>query len=278
MILDGKKIASDIYEGLQKKIQKSQKKPTLWAILVGDNAGSLRYIAQKKKFCEKIGMKFSLFQLPENIQESELLEQLTWLNNNPEISGYIVQLPLPDHIDSNTVISHISPKKDMDGFHPINQGKVVIGDDTWFVPCTPAGIMKIFEYYHISLSGKNVCIIGRSNIVGKPISLLCINAGATVISCNSKSKNISQHTLWADIIILAAGKPWLLTPEMVQKESIIIDVWFSIIDGEIYGDAMTRELIKNGNTITPVPGWVGPMTVAMLLYNTLSAHEWISQK
>lgn len=273
MILDGKKLAQNIYSELEQKIQNLSSPPCLWAILVGNNSASLRYIAQKKKFCEQIGMKFSLFQFPENIGEAELLEQLHLLNNNPEISGYIVQLPLPKDINSNTIISYISPEKDVDGFHPINQGKVVIGDDSWFIPCTPAGIMKIFEHYNISLSGKNVTVLGQSNIVGKPIAQLCINAWATVTSCNSKTKHLSEHTSHADIIISATWRAHLITPDMVRKDCIIIDVGFSVVDGKIYGDAKTQELIDNGNTITPVPGWVWPMTVAMLLANTFTTHE-----
>ncbi len=274
MLLDGKKIAHTIYSDLQKNIKSLEKKPVLWAVLVGKNPESIRYIWQKRKFSEKIGMWFQLFSFPENISESELLQKLKLLNENPEISGYIVQLPLPAHINSIKVIEHISPKKDVDGFHPENQGKVMIGDTSGFIPCTPAGVMKILESTGISLLGQNICIIGRSNIVGKPLSLLCINAGATVTSCNSQTKDISFFTKQADIVICATGKAGLLRANMVQKDSIVIDVGFSIIDGKIRWDACFDELLAQWNTITPVPGWVGPMTVAMLLSHTYQAHIW----
>lgn len=278
MILDGKKLAQSIYEELEQKIKNLSPQPCLGAVLVGNSSASLRYISQKKKFCEKVWISFRLFQFPENITQDELLWEIESLNKNPEISGYIVQLPLPEHIDTNTIIHHISPEKDVDGFHPVNQGKVVLWDSSWFIPCTPAGIMKIFDAYNISLSWKSITILGQSNIVGKPMAQLCINAGATVTSCNSKTKDLGTHTSHADIIILATGKAWLLSPDMVKKDAIIIDVGFSVVDGKILGDAQTQKLIENGNSITPVPGWVGPMTVAMLLSNTFTAYERNTKK
>ena len=272
MILDWKKLASHIYDTLSEKIQKLETKPTLGAILVWNNSASRRYISQKQKFSEKIGMGFSLFQFPEKISQEELLWEIKKLNQNPLISGYIVQLPLPRHINSLEIIWSIDPKKDVDGFHPENQWKIIIWDSTGFTPCTPAGIMKIFSEYKIVLEGKEIVILGRSNIVGKPLALLCINAWATVISCNSKTPDISLYTRSADIVICATWKAHLLSADMVHPQAIIIDVWFSVIDDEIYGDADTQGLIKQWNTITPVPGGVGPMTVAMLLENTYIAH------
>lgn len=272
MILDGKIIASKIYEELKIQVSNSPKKPTLWAVLVWDNEVSLRYIKQKRKFAEKIWMGFELFRYPEDISEDELVRELHILNENSEVSGYIVQLPLPSHINSIRVIENISPKKDVDWFHPENQGKVVIWDNTGFIPCTPAGIMKIFEYYNINLLWKNIKILGQSNIVGKPMAQLCINAWATVTSCNSKTKHLSTHTKHADIVICATGQAKLLKVDMIHSSCIVIDVWFSVIDGKIYGDADYENILARWNPITPVPGWVGPMTVAMLLTNTYRAY------
>lgn len=272
MILDWKKIASEIYNELCSQIQTLKTKPVLGAVLVWDSESSLRYIKQKRKFAEKIGMWFELFQFENTISEDELKHEIISLNNNSNISGYIVQLPLPEHIDPLRIIRNIDPKKDVDGFHPENIGKIMIGDTTGFSPCTPAWIIKIFRYYNISLSGKQVVVLWQSNIVGKPITQMCINAGATVSSCNHMTPDISLYTKKADIIISATGVVWLITPEIVKADSIIIDVWFTVLDGMIFWDAQYDELLTQGHVITPVPGGVGPMTVAMLLSNTLQAH------
>ena len=272
MILDGKKLASKIYTDLTEKIKSLEQKPTLGAVLVWDNAASLRYIRQKQKFSEKIGMNFKLFQFEESISEEELLQEIKALNNDSDISGYIVQLPLPDHINPLQIIQNIEPRKDVDGFHPENQGKVMIGDNSGFTPCTPAWVMQIFKEYNISLESKKIVVLGRSNIVGKPLTMLCINAGATVISCNSKTPDISLYTRSADIVICATGQSHILKAQMVSDTCVIIDVGFSVIDDTVYGDADTQKFIDRWNSITPVPGWVWPMTVAMLLSNTYKAH------
>ena len=272
MILDGKKLAGEIYNELSKKIQKLEKKPTLWAVLVWDNSASLRYIWQKKKFSEKVGINFNVFKFPTSISEEELLYEIKKLNQDSDVSWYIVQLPLPKHIDALRVIRNIDPKKDVDGFHPENQWKIIIGDETGFAPCTPAWVMRIFSNYNIQLSWKKIVILGQSNIVWKPMAMMCINAGASVTSCNNLTPDISLYTLEADIIITATGVVGLITPEIVKKDAIIIDVGFSIHDGQISWDACYKELLTQWNTITPVPGWVGPMTVAMLLTNTYNAY------
>ena len=247
--------------------------PSLWVILVWDNPESLRYIGQKRKWAETLGISFELFLLDKQTSENAVLEQINQLNNNSDIDGFMVQTPLPKHIDTQKILNAIDPKKDVDGFHPENQWKIMIGDHSGLVPCTPAGVMYIFKSENISLAGKIVTIIGRSNIVWKPLVNLCINAGATVIACNSHTQNLSEHTKKSDIIILATGVPGLLSIEMVSDQAVIIDVWFSVIDGKIYGDACYQELLNNGNTITPVPGWVGPLTVAMLMKNTLQSAQ-----
>lgn len=219
-------------------------------------------------------MDFELKSFPEDVKEELILNQISEWNNSQSISGYIVQLPLPQHIDEQKIISAIRPEKDVDGFHPVNQGKLVIWDNSWLLPCTPAGIMEILRSYDISLRGKNVCVLGRSNIVWKPIALLCVNAWATVTVCNSATKNISDFTKKADIIITATGQAQILTADMVQSDSIIIDVGFSVVDGKIFWDADTNACLKKWASITPVPGGVWPMTVAMLLSNTLTAFNY----
>jgi len=241
-------------------------------VLVWDNEVSLRYIKQKRKFAEKIWMGFELFRYPEDISEDELVKELHILNENSEVSGYIVQLPLPSHINSIRVIENISPKKDVDWFHPENQWKVVIWDSSWFPPCTPAGVIKMLEYYDISLTWKKVSIIGRSNIVWKPLTQMCINAGATVSCLNSSTPDIAEYTWNSDIVISATGQANILKADMIDKKCVVIDVWFSVIDGKIHGDADYESILARWNAITPVPGWVGPMTVAMLLTNTYRAH------
>ncbi len=185
----------------------------------------------------------------------------------------MIQTPLPEHINTQKILSTINPQKDVDGFHPENQWKIMIWDPSGLVPCTPAGIMHIFEHEHINLVWKKITIIGRSNIVGKPLVNLCINAWATVTACNSKTIDVSEHTRSADIVVVATGQPGLLTVDMVSDRAIIIDVGFSVIDNKIHGDTCYEELLKNGNPITPVPGWVGPLTVAMLMQNTLKTAQ-----
>lgn len=272
MILDWKSIADSIYSSLKEEIQKLEKKPCLWVILIGDNPASLKYIWQKQKFAEKIWMDFKLFHYDKNTTEETLKTKIQELNNNTEISGYIIQLPLPSHIDTLRMIRNIAPKKDVDGFHPENIWKIMIGDPTGLEPCTPAGIMKIFSHYNIQLEGKNICILGQSNIVWKPMAQMCINAGATVSSLNHLTDDISFYTKHADIIISATWHIHLIRPEIVKSDAIIIDVWFSVKDGKIYGDAEFEALKQQWNAITPVPGWVWPMTVAMLLTNTYNTH------
>lgn len=273
MILDWKKIAWEIYDDLKNKIQKIDTPPTLWVILVWDSqTPSLRYIDQKKKFSEKVGINFILKHVNENISEKDLIAEVEKFNNSDRISWYIIQLPLPKHIDSLEVTKHIDPKKDLDGFHPLNQGKIMIWDTSWFAPCTPAGIMKIFSYYNIELSGKKVVVLWRSNIVGKPVMNMLVNSGATVSSCNSQTPNISEYTKNADIIISATGQAGIISANMVHKNAVIIDVGFSVLNEKLVWDCDYDWLIAQGNSITPVPWGVGPMTVAMLMNNAYFSH------
>lgn len=271
MFIDGKQMAQKLYDELKNDIQKSQKKPTLAAVLVGSNSASLRYINQKKKFAEYVGIDFKLIELKQNVTQIELEKKIEEINNNSSIDGYIVQLPLPEHIDTKKIIEKIDPKKDVDGFHPVNVWKVLIWDTSGFVPCTPAGVMHMLEKLDFQLTGKRVTIVWRSNIVGKPLAALMINAWATVTICNSKTVDVKQYTSQSDLVIMATWKPHLLNVAMVKIGTTIIDVWFSVVDGKILWDCDTQILEKVGNTITPVPGWVGPLTVAMLMKNTFQA-------
>ena len=271
MLIDWKKIAQEIYDKLKEKIKNTSKKITLWAILVWDNPASIRYIKQKKKWADYIWIWFVLKKVPENISENDLIKLIWDFNKSEKITGFIVQLPLPKHINENKIIEAISPEKDVDWFHPINQGKLLIWDNSGFVPCTPAGIMEFFVKENIDFAWKHIVVIWRSNIVWKPITSLLINAWATVISCNSKTPDLKKFTSFADIIIIAAWSPRLLKANMVKHWTIVIDVWFTVIDWKIYWDADTKNIDLMWAKITPVPGWVWAMTVAMLMKNTLKA-------
>jgi len=271
MLLDWKALALKIYNDLKWKIINEEKKITLWAILVWDNSASIRYIKQKKKWADYIWIWFVLKKVPENISEEELLNLIWDFNSSEKITWFIVQLPLPKHISENKIIEAISEMKDVDWFHPINQWKLLIWDKSWFVPCTPAGIMEFFIEEKIEFAGKHIAVIWRSNIVGKPITNLLINAWATVTSCNSKTPDLKKFTSFADIIIVAAGSPWVLKASMVKHWAIVIDVGFTVIDWKIYWDAETKNIDLMWVKITPVPGWVWALTVAMLMKNTLKA-------
>lgn len=273
MIIDWKKLAKKIYDEIKNDINKIQKKPTLVAVLVWNNNSSIRYINQKKKWAEYVWINFELKKFEENISEKELLNKVKEYNKDNDINWYIVQLPLPKHINSKKIINTIDPKKDVDWFHPVNQWKILIWDNNSFSPCTPAWIMEVLKDEKVNLEWKVVCVIGRSNIVWKPITSMLINEWATVISCNSKTKDLQKHTTQADIIIVAAWKPQILKVNMLKVWAIVIDVWFTIVEGKIHWDADTKLIDLVWNSITPVPGWVWALTVAMLMKNTLKAYK-----
>ena len=273
MIINWWKIAKKMYEKLKEEVSQIKgEKPTLWAILVWDNSASLRYIKQKRRWAKFVGMNFELKQFDENISEQDLIDFIKSWNSDKNISGYIIQLPLPEHVNSTKILRTVSPEKDVDWFHPENQWKVLLGDESWFAPCTPHWVMEIFEDWNIELQWKEVVVIWKSNIVGKPLVAMLMNAWTTVISCNSKTPDINKFTKTADIVICAAWVPWLLKLENINDKTIVIDVWFTIIDRKIYWDAEFDEINENWNLITPVPGWVGRLTVANLLKNTFKAH------
>lgn len=281
MIIDWKKIAKEIYEELKLNISEiNWNKPKLWAILVWENSPSLRYIKQKKKWAEYVWMDFELKNFPDNVTQEELLDFIEKWNNDKSITWYILQLPIPKNIDETKIINSIDPKKDVDWFHPVNQWKILIWDNTGLAPCTPAWVMwiinsPIIPFYkgdeHKHLQWKNVVVIWRSNIVWKPVAAMLINAWTTVTVCNSRTQNINDFTKNADIVVCAAWVPWLLKLENINDKTIVIDVWFTVVDWKIFGDADFEEINNNWNLITPVPGGVWRLTVANLLKNTYKA-------
>ncbi|MES2620844.1 MAG: tetrahydrofolate dehydrogenase/cyclohydrolase catalytic domain-containing protein [Bacteroidota bacterium] len=284
-LLDGKKLAEElkleIKTQVEQLIAKGGKKPHLAAILVGNDGGSLTYVGHKVKACEQVGFNSTLLHFDDTITEESLLNEVQKLNNDNDIDGFIVQLPLPKHINAEKVIMSVDPKKDVDGFHPVNVGKVALGLPA-YVSATPLGITKILERYNIVTEGKHCVVIGRSNIVGRPMSILMSGqsktGNATVTVCHSKTKNLKEITLQADIIIAALGKPEFLTGEMVKEGAVVIDVGTTRVTDttskngwRLKGDVKFDEVAPKCSAITPVPGGVGPMTVVSLLLNTLKA-------
>ncbi len=270
MILDWKKIAEQIYDNLKNKISNLKNKPSLAVILVWDNPASLVYIRQKEKYASYVWINFILKKFKNNIKENILIKEIESLNNDNKISGFIVQLPLPKHINTQKIIDTMDPKKDVDGFTKENIWKLFLNEKSGLISCTPKWIKKLLDAYNIPLKWKNVTIIWKSNIVGKPLSILFINNSATVTVCNIYTKNLKEHTLKSDIIISATWKPGLITKNMIKPGSIIIDVGFSFVNWKTVWDCDFDKLEKE-NIITPVPWWVGPMTVAMLMENTYLA-------
>ena len=285
-ILDGKLLSKQIKDELKFQvdnlIKSGKKAPHLAAIIVGKDGASLTYVSSKVKSCKKIGYNSTLIKLDEKISEQKLINEINKLNQNSDVDGFIVQLPLPKHINEEKILNQINPSKDVDGFHPSNFGKMALGLET-FIPATPYGIMEIFSRYKISLEGIIVVVLGRSNIVGKPISILMSNKGnpgnATVILTHSKTNNLVNLTKQADVIVSALGIPNFLKSEMIKKNCIVIDVGITRVKNplkpkgyEIVGDVDFDNVIKKSSYITPVPGGVGPMTIAMLLKNTMHAY------
>ena len=287
VLLDGKKTAADLKNEIALKVKElkavGNKTPHLAAILVGENGASKTYVNAKVKACELVGFKSSLIKLPEETSEEKLLEEIETLNNNEDIDGFIVQLPLPKHIDEQKIVMAVSPDKDVDGFHPVNVGKMTL-DLPCFLPATPFGILELLERYKVETSGKHVVVIGRSHIVGRPMSILMsqkrLAGNATVTLTHSRTKKLKEITLQADIIVAALGKPEFLTGDMVKKGVTIIDVGITRVKDKtkkrgyrLAGDVHFESVAPKSDFITPVPGGVGPMTIAMLMKNTLLACE-----
>ncbi len=272
-ILDGKKIAEKILSKVGKETENFKKQgiiPCLACILVGQNPASQIYVRNKKEACAKTGIVFRLFSFSENVTEEEILDKIREFNLDKSIHGIIVQLPLPEYINNQKIIESISPQKDVDGFHPQNWGKLAY-NEKGFVPATPAGILRLLDEYNISLADKYVVVVGMSNIVGKPLALLCLQRNATVTVCHKKTKNLKNHTRGADILISATGVPKLIKKDMVGKDAVVVDVGINRVDGKITGDVDFDNVKNIASFITPVPGGVGPMTVTMLLVNVIFA-------
>ncbi|OIJ16877.1 bifunctional methylenetetrahydrofolate dehydrogenase/methenyltetrahydrofolate cyclohydrolase [Anaerobacillus alkalilacustris] len=272
LIISGKELAKEKRESMKKEVEllgKEGLQPGLAVILVGEDPASQSYVKAKQKACEEIGVYSVLYKLEDNVTETELLNQIEALNNDPKIHGILVQLPLPAHISEKAVIESISPNKDVDGFHPISVGKMMIGEDT-FLPCTPFGIVEMIKSKGITIEGKHVVVIGRSNIVGKPVGQLLLNENATVTYCHSRTKDMKNITKQADILIVAVGKANFIDASFMKQGCVVIDVGVNRLEsGKLCGDVVFEDAKEVASYITPVPGGVGPMTITMLLFNTI---------
>jgi methylenetetrahydrofolate dehydrogenase (NADP+)/methenyltetrahydrofolate cyclohydrolase len=273
-IIDGKSIAKDIRENLKQEaadLKENGIVPGLTVILVGEDPASQAYVRNKEKACEDVGIYSEVIRLSDTTSQESLLKQIKQLNENPNIHGILVQLPLPGHMNSDAVIQAIDPRKDVDGFHPINVGNLVVGQEG-FLPCTPYGIMELIRRTGTSLEGKHAVVVGRSNIVGKPIAHLLLRENATVTICHSRTANLAEITKQADILIAAVGRPNMIDRQHVRPGTVVIDVGINrVADGRLVGDVNFDSVKEVAGHITPVPGGVGPMTIAMLLKNTLES-------
>ncbi|QOY36067.1 bifunctional methylenetetrahydrofolate dehydrogenase/methenyltetrahydrofolate cyclohydrolase FolD [Anaerobacillus isosaccharinicus] len=273
-VISGKELAKEKRESMKKEVELLKKEgiqPGLAVILVGEDPASQSYVKAKQKACEETGIYSVLHKLDDSITEIQLLDAIESLNNDPLIHGILVQLPLPSHISEKAVIESISPAKDVDGFHPISVGKMMIGDET-FLPCTPFGIVEMIKSQGIAIEGKHVVVIGRSNIVGKPVGQLLLNENATVTYCHSRTKDMKSITKQADILVVAVGKANFIDASFIKEGSVVIDVGVNRLDtGKLCGDVVYDEAKEIASFITPVPGGVGPMTITMLLFNTIQS-------
>ncbi len=274
-IIDGKKIAAETRADIAQRVAAFEKekgfKPGLAVIIVGENPASQVYVRNKKKACEDVGMYSIVIEMPEATTQDELMDKIEELKNDTAIHGILVQLPLPVHLDEDAVIAAIPPEKDVDAFHAQNTGKIMIGDFD-FLPCTPAGVMKMLEYEGVEIEGKECVVVGRSNIVGKPQAMLLLHKNGTVTICHSKTKNLAEVTKRADILVVAVGRADFITGDMIKPGAVVIDVGMNRgSDGKLTGDVDFDTAAKVAGMITPVPGGVGPMTITMLLENTLTA-------
>ncbi len=281
-IIDGKIISASARASIAERSAafeaKTGIKPGLAVVIVGSDPASQVYVRNKKKGCEEVGFYSEVHEMPEETTMDELLAKIEELKNNPAIHGILVQLPLPKHLDEKAVIDAIPPEKDVDAFHPVNTGKIMIGDYS-FLPCTPAGVMKMLEYEQISVEGKECVVVGRSNIVGKPMAMLLLHANGTVTVCHSRTKNLADVTRRADILVVAIGKANFITADMVKEGAVVIDVGMNRnAEGKLCGDVDFANVKEKASAITPVPGGVGVMTITMLLENTLTAAELAAGK
>jgi len=275
-IIDGKKLAEEIKKEVKKEVEDFEKiykrKPLLATILVGNDPASEIYVNLKDKACKDVGINSKIYRFSDSITEKELVEEIFRLNNDENVNGILVQMPLPPHIKPERIMFAINPEKDVDGFNPVNAGKLMNKEET-LAPCTPKGIIYMLEKYNIPVEGKDVTIINHSPVVGKPLCLMLLSRNATVTVCHVYTKNLKEKTVNADILISAVGKPKLITEDMVKENAVVIDVGISRIDKKIFGDVDFENVKDKASFITPVPGGVGPMTVAMLLKNTANAFK-----
>ncbi len=275
-LIDGKKVSAQIKEQVAEEVDTLKKQtgkvPGLAVVLVGENPASAVYVKNKNKTCEKMGFQSFSHTLAADTEEKELLKLIAELNANPEVNGILVQLPLPGHIDEHKVLEAIDPAKDVDGFHPVNVGYLTSGADA-LAPCTPAGIIEMLDFYNIDIEGKHAVILGRSNIVGKPMASLLLIRHATVTICHSRTRDLPAMARSADILVSAIGKPRFVTADMVREGAVVIDVGINRVDGKLVGDVDFDAVAERAAFLTPGPGGVGPMTIAMLMKNTLQAFK-----
>ncbi len=272
-LLDGKSLSLKIQQEIKDSIKSLRRAPKLVVILVGDDPASVAYVNMKTKACKNVGITSELLRFSSDISQASLLDEIALLNADVGVDGILVQLPLPKHIDALEILKAIDPTKDVDGFHPLNVGKVQCKLDG-FSPATPLGVMELLQAYDIEVKGKNVAIIGASNIVGKPLASLMLNAGATISICHILTKDVSFYTKDADIVCVAVGKPNLITADMIKQGAIVVDIGINRLDsGELVGDVDFENVSKKASFITPVPGGAGPMTIASLLRNTIKAYK-----
>ena len=270
-LLDGKLLSSKIKDEVKAGADEYHLTPILAVITIGDDEASKVYVENKRKACEYVGMSMMHFDYADCVKESVVIRKIKELNKDKTVSGIILQLPLPEGYDEKKILNTISPLKDVDGLTELSQGKLLMGEDC-FIPCTPKGILEIFDYYKIDLEGQHVVIVGRSNLVGKPLMVECIKRNATVTMCHSKTQDLAHYTKDADILVVAVGKKYLIDKTMVKKGAVVIDVGITRIEKKIYGD-VNPDVESVASYLTPVPGGVGPMTVAMLMKNTLIAYK-----
>ncbi|MBK2296274.1 bifunctional methylenetetrahydrofolate dehydrogenase/methenyltetrahydrofolate cyclohydrolase FolD [Francisella philomiragia] len=280
-LIDGKKLSIDLKERLTDQLREYKEQtgivPKLVAIIVGDDPASKTYVGSKEKACEKVGINSEVITLPEATTEQELLELIDKLNDDSSVHAILVQLPLPTHINKQKVIYAIQPEKDVDGFHPANVGRLQLRDKKCLESCTPKGILTMLKEYGIQTEGAHAVVVGASNVVGKPVSQLLLNAKATVTTCHRFTKDLKSHTTKADILVVAVGKPGFITADMVKDGAVVIDVGINHVDGKIVGDVDFEAVKDKVAAITPVPGGVGPMTITELLYNTFQCAQELNR-
>lgn len=281
MIIDGKKVAAEVRARIAVQVSelkdKTGKVPGLAVVLVGDDPASAVYVRNKKKACQQAGINSFEHSLPSDTSQEKLLALVEELNRKDAVNGILVQLPLPEHMDSKKVLETIDPRKDADGFHPLNFGHLAAGNPV-FAPCTPAGIIELLDHYDIGIEGKRAVVLGRSNIVGKPLAFMLLQRNATVTICHSRTRDLPEIARSADLLFAAVGKAGFVTGDMVRDGAVVIDVGIHRIDGKLAGDVLFDEVKEKASWITPVPGGVGPMTIAMLLRNTVRAFQFALER